>query len=320
MKDDSAFRSLFSEELVPTDLPGAYTSLRLPQDREFRDGLAKFGFRLGKPIMPAMEPAPAPPRSRANARRSATARAVSPGVAAGQNSWTSPGWSGCTVSGAWSQAFARWRVPIIGMPYKESPGQDGYWWTYSWVGLDGAGTNELLQVGIAQAAHPDGRTWCMAWYEWVAPGSLDDPPYVSFTRIHNFGVSPGNRISAAVKYLPDANGQNSAGYLLLSNEETDTLFQIVLRPPPQVTMPGATLDWIVEDPGGGYPNFVLAGFSPVHFELAAGISRDNQSVGYPAEGDRWNIVNTAGTTVTNVSTPDVGSKDYTATVGYYEWA
>jgi hypothetical protein len=186
---------------------------------------------------------------------------------------------------------------------------------YSWVGLDGAASAEVLQIGIDQRVHPDGSTECYPWYEWLAPPSPDNPAYVSYTRITNVDVHPGDVVWGYVAYIPAQGARKAAGYVELANHTTGQGFSLALVPPPLATMPGATLDWIVENPGGGYPGNALAMFTPVTFTQAFGVSHLG-AIGHPSEGDIWNIVNTAGAAMTSVQVAAPGSNDPNETVNH----
>jgi hypothetical protein len=77
-------------------------------------------------------------------------------------------WSGVTVFGTWTSVTGTWRVPSVARP-SESAGADGGWDSSSWVGIDGNGSNDVLQAGIQQSVGGNGQPSYIAWFEWLAP-------------------------------------------------------------------------------------------------------------------------------------------------------
>ena len=216
-------------------------------------------------------------------------------------------WSGVYLTGNWDHITAHWSIPAVSKP-PEPPGLDGLYWMYSWIGLDGAGTPELLQIGIDQRVHPDGSVECNPWFEWVAKADPNNPPYVSYTWIDNVNVRPGDEVSCDVTYWVVA-GIRAAGLVEMWNKTTNQSFGLFLKPPPLAPMAGATAEWIVECPGKGYPDFALAQFSEVKFSKAKARGPLNV-IGVPSNANpnvnMENIRNAANVVVTTVEIPEPG--------------
>src|SRR5208337_4610060 len=112
---------------------------------------------------------------------------------------TSDNWSGYAVSGASgmlkvnnSYVYAEWVVPVAQQAYKICTGG----WDYSsqWVGIDGHGSNDVLQAGTETDAYCSGgstSTFYSSWYEWFPNAEV---------RITNLPTNPGDLIAVEVWY------------------------------------------------------------------------------------------------------------------------
>jgi len=77
-------------------------------------------------------------------------------------------WSGVAVTGTWASVTGTWRVPLVAEPSIPA-GADGGWDSSSWVGIDGNGSNDILQAGIQQSVNAQGQTSYIPWFEWIGP-------------------------------------------------------------------------------------------------------------------------------------------------------
>jgi hypothetical protein len=134
---------------------------------------------------------------------------------------TSP-WGGAVVAGSWTTALASWVVPTVSQP-GSPPGDRDDWESLSWVGLDGSsGSDDVLQVGVAQNVDSDGNPSASAWYEWFAPELPGSPDYIWETTIDNFEVRPGDTVWATVQYagvLPPAASTTLASFETVFNDQ-----------------------------------------------------------------------------------------------------
>jgi Peptidase A4 family len=86
-----------------------------------------------------------------------------PGASATANETTN--WGGGVLAGNWTTAVGTWTIPTVSKP-TEAAGSDGGWDSSTWVGLDGSGSNDVLQAGIEQSVDARGNASYVAWYEW----------------------------------------------------------------------------------------------------------------------------------------------------------
>jgi Peptidase A4 family/PASTA domain len=307
-------------KLVPTNLAGAFITPAPPADfdpnTESPDALIKHGFlwrRPGKeddPILRAawervfsrrwraedrLVPELAPQVGKTHNLRNA--KRLADGTIPNDN------WAGSAVPGTWTGAIGFWAVPTVTEPL-EPQSTGGGWDSSSWVGIDGWGSNDVLQAGVQQTVDANGNAHYVAWFEWFAPPQSDSPPYIFQTNITNFVVVPGQTVYCSVQYI--SNG--TAGQVSFANESTGQHFSITLAPPPGATFSGSSAEWIMEAPNGGEPTTSLPMFTPVVFTSAI-CCGPNGTLDNPSDGDIFNIV--VPTTLTSVSVgPDTVTIDY----------
>jgi Peptidase A4 family len=170
--------------------------------------------------------------------------------------------------------YGKWNVPGVWTPSSGDTGITGVW-----VGLDGAGSNDVLQTGTASEAWsswgwPFTNYW--SWTEWY-PG----PQHV----ISTIPVNPGDQVYAEAWYP----GSGANGYLYLHNI-TQNLGSTVLiqKMPPGVTyFSGDSAEWILERP-----------------------TKDNWGHLYPLAPFHWAWMSPAWAYENYVTEYNVGSNDF----------
>lgn len=169
---------------------------------------------------------------------------------------TSANWSGIVLEAPvplaqgnfhFVQVSADWTVP--GATYR--PGNcDAFESAAQWVGLDGAGGNDVLQAGVTTSVNcSTGAVEVSPWFGWYPAG---------FQNAGGLHVSPGDTVTAWV--WVDAAGMGH-GYVgdLTTGENSGTMS--VPMPTGSVTRPevGYSAEWVIEDNSdsaglsGGYP-------------------------------------------------------------------
>jgi len=182
------FRKQLPYEVIPTNLPGAFTSPALPESLDVRTAssasLVKHGILLQRPgkgdppgVLKAWErvfsrkwlaqnrivPQLAPQFGRTHRLRRATKTDAG---------FTSNNWAGGTIQGQWITCVGTWAIPTVSEP-REPQGQEGGWNSSSWVGIDGAyGSNDVLQAGVEQRVDGSGNASYVAWFEWFTNGQV----------------------------------------------------------------------------------------------------------------------------------------------------
>jgi hypothetical protein len=108
-----------------------------------------------------------------------------------------------------------------------------------WVGIDGWGSNDVLQVGTELALICGSGTYNYFWIEWF--DTINKNPEIQIT---NLPVGPGDLADAEV-WLETIGGTIS--YTLLAFSGTQYV-ALSLSPPPGVTLVGNSVEWIAERP------------------------------------------------------------------------
>lgn len=184
MNDYETFQKQLPHTLIPTNIPGAFTTPAPPDDFDpntaSHTSLIKNGFFWNCPqegddprlitawenafsrrwlakdrIIPHLEPQIGKIHFPRHLQKTDT------------KFITDNNWSGCVLSdaGQWSGVIAQWAVPTVSKP-TEPPGQEGGWSSASWIGIDGQFSNDVLQAGVEQKVDKNGNATYTAWYEW----------------------------------------------------------------------------------------------------------------------------------------------------------
>jgi len=209
------------------------------------------------------------------------------------------------VADAWIFATGVWNVPQVSQPDLSS-GPGGGWVSSSWVGIDGSGSNDVLQAGIEQQ-FDDGAQYT-AWYEWYAPSQDGSPDYVDQTNIDNFPVTAGDTIFCNVAYI----NNQTAGSIFLANLTSGNFFSITLDPPPGAAFLGNCIEWIMETPSFDGEFSSLPAFTEIRFTGASGLNLNNV-VGNPLNGS----VDTIFKNDTALTSTALG--DGSVTIDYLPW-
>ncbi len=134
-------------------------------------------------------------------------------------------------------------VPVARQAYGVCTGS----WDYSstWVGIDGYGSNDVLQAGTESDAYcgaGGSGSLYSAWYEWFPYGEV---------RIKNLPVAPGDDLFVEVW-----NTTAVQGYAYLVNYTTNQAVTVGFTAPPGAAFVGNSAEWVVERPGvnGGLAN------------------------------------------------------------------
>jgi hypothetical protein len=243
---------------VPTNLPGVKTFIAPMEDfnplTASDEELAMFGF----PPRPDAEAAPEAYGSWRRAVLAAKERVIpqlettnivhhpnlrtSGKTEAGTD--TSLNWSGVVDLGGASaynhstsfrSIFATWVVPVGRQAFGACTG--GTDWSFSWVGIDGHNSKDVLQAGTESDATCNilqHESSYYAWFEWW-PNSA--------TRLTNLPVSAGNDM-----FVEIWNTSATEGFAYIENLTTNQYVTLGLIPPSGTSLIGNSAEWIVERP------------------------------------------------------------------------
>jgi hypothetical protein len=198
LEREAAFTKALPFAVIPTNIPGAYTSVGpdegLDPNTASTAALIRNGLLWRRPGA-TDRPAVVAAWQRAFARpwlakdqikpylipRMGKTHLLGP-VQRTNTGYTSGAWAGGmvnasgSVKGPWVSAIGTWNIPTVSQP-TEAQGNEGGWNSSSWVGIDGfsgvgyIGSNDVLQAGVQQHVDAQGNATYVAWVEWFAPGS-----------------------------------------------------------------------------------------------------------------------------------------------------
>jgi hypothetical protein len=232
--------------------------------------------------LPAAAPALAAPGPAAPALAAPTAATYH---ATGARPDLSANWSGYARLGTAVTSIAgSWRVPTV-----PSAGRAAY--SASWVGIDGVGNRQLIQVGTGQDT-TSGRSHYYAWWE-VLPGPE--------TRIASIAVSPGDLMIAGIARVSDA-----AWTITLRDATTTRSWSSRER----YDGAGDSGEWIEEAPIVDGDQTTLADFDTVSFRAA----RINGANAQLQASQPIEMVDD-GAIVARPSAPGATADDFTVTYG-----
>ena len=153
----------------------------------------------------------------------------------------SPNWSGGLVfnptpSEPFTWVQGEWVVPSVTPP----AGGDGFWASVAWVGVDGYGSSDVMQLGTAQfvtSSNGSVSTETFAWIEWYTYGWQQ----------LSFSVNPGDTIFAYIQSNGVVDGVLQAQGSIV-NETQGTSTTPVVSAPPGTIFQGNVAEWIMERP------------------------------------------------------------------------
>jgi hypothetical protein len=197
---------------------------------------------------------------------------------------TSGNWSGfVTTDLAAGEKFnlieGEWTIPNA---YPNSSKADGTYLAFSWIGIDGWGSSDVLQAGTASQCNvSNGVTTSQSawpWFEWF-------PSYAM--QFNNFSVKPGDTIWAEV-YAESS----TVGFAFLYNEGAGTYTSITFDAPSGTSLQGNSAEWILEDPSGGSSEYPFPNFGSTFFfdcYAFSGSLSENLTNGFPVTLDQGGV-------------------------------
>jgi hypothetical protein len=156
-----------------------------------------------------------------------------------------------------SWIVAQWTVPNVYLP---ANAVDGQWYSaFSWVGLDGAGSNDVLLAGYSSGVMTSGGVLHrLAGPIW---GWVPDHDHV----IMNFPIAEGDRISVMV-------GRSSAkqGYIIMNNDTALTQTGLQVTAPTGTSLVGSSAECVIDRSSIYHGPPKLARYGEVLFEQVGG--------------------------------------------------
>ncbi len=185
------------------------------------------------------------------------------------NTSTSTNWSGAVVFPSAGDTFkwiiGNWIVPDPTQPAGQATGS----WYYSsaWIGIDGWGSNDVLQAGTSQDALVQSSTThksIYAWWEWY-------PNYEM--QISNFPVNSGDYMTCLICAT-----STTQASIYITNITTGTHTSFQINAPSGTTLKGNCAEWIVEAPTVGGNLAKLVNYGATFMDSCYAYTQNNAQV------------------------------------------
>lgn len=198
---------------------------------------------------------------------------------------TSNNWSGGVVYAPSGQSFkwveGDWVVPDVG-----APTQNQWYYSASWIGIDGDGSPDVCQAGVECEVYQSGASVTRniyPWWEWYPN------PEVAIT---NFPVNPGDMITMLICSTQGAGSTSATVYF--TNRTTGASVSFTISPPSGYQLVGNCAEWIVEAPTVNGSQSAIADYGETFFSVCEAVTNSGTTVN-GGTGDNINLTN--GSTV-----------------------
>ena len=209
---------------------------------------------------------------------------------------TDTNWAGGVVFAPANDSFkwveGDWVVPNVG-----APKQNQWFYSASWIGIDGDGSGDVCQAGVECELYQSGSSISRniyTWWEWYPL------PEVKLT---NFPASPGDLITMI---LCSASGAGStSATVFMTNRTSGASTSFGFNAPSGTKLAGNSAEWIVEAPTVGGSQSAIADYGEVFFSVCEAVTVKGVTIN-GGTGDNINMV-AGGAVVSagNLITPTV---------------
>lgn len=198
----------------------------------------------------------------------------------GAGAETSGNWSGAVVYVPNGQSF-KWIEGDWVVPNVSAPTQNSWYYSASWIGIDGDGSPDVCQAGVECEVFQNGATITRniyPWFEWFPQ------PEVQIT---NFAVNPGDMVTMLI-CTSQAAGSTSAS-VFFTNRTSGASTSLSFSAPAGTKLVGNSAEWIVEAPTVNGAQSAIADFGEVFFSVCEAVTNSGTTVD-GGTGDTINLV------------------------------
>ena len=185
--------------------------------------------------------------------------------------------------------FGQWTVPNA---YSPNPADGNTYYSSAWLGIDGDGSNDVLQAGTETDVTGNGPASSYAWMEWFPAYSVG---------ISNFPFAPGD----SATLLICSTGPTSA-WFSFGNMTSMQYTSFTLTAPAGTTLIGNCAEAIVERPGVNGALAELPRYGENFFDAALAVTKSGNVYDL---GTGTPISMLADDGVTVISTPEIVDAD-----------
>jgi len=199
-------------------------------------------------------------------------------------------WAGGVVFAPANDSFkwveGDWVVPNVG-----APAQNQWYYSASWIGIDGDGSGDVCQAGVECEVFQSGSSISRniyTWWEWYPL------PEVKLT---NFAANPGDLITMILCSSQGA-GSTSAT-VFMTNRTSGASTSFGFSAPNGTKLIGNSAEWIVEAPTVGGAQSDIADYGEVFFSVCEAVTVKGVTIN-GGTGDNINM--TAGGSIISAGT------------------
>lgn len=182
---------------------------------------------------------------------------------------TSGNWSGAVVYSPSGDSF-KWLEGDFVVPNVGAPAQNQWFYSASWIGIDGDGSGDVCQAGVECEVLQSGTTVSRniyPWWEWFPLPEV---------KITNFAVNPGDLLTM-ILCTPSGAGSTSAS-LYLTNRTSGQATSFGFNAPAGTKLAGNSAEWIVEAPTVNGGQSSIADYGEVFFSVCEAVTMKGTTV------------------------------------------
>jgi hypothetical protein len=203
---------------------------------------------------------------------------------------TSGNWSGGVVYAPAGQSF-KWIEGDWIVPNVDAPTAGQWYYSASWIGIDGDGSGDVFQAGVECEVYRNGTsltTNIYPWWEWYPTAEI---------QITNLAIRPGDMVTMLLCSQQGAG--STSGTVYFTNRTTGASTSVGLTAPIGTKLAGNCAEWVMEAPTIGGTQSALADYGEVFFSVCEAVTTTGTTVN-GGSGDNINM--TAGGSVVSDGT------------------
>lgn len=193
---------------------------------------------------------------------------------------TDTNWAGGVIFAPAGDSFkwleGDWVVPNVG-----APTQNQWYYSASWIGIDGDASGDVCQAGVECEVYQSGASISRniyPWWEWYPLPEV---------QISNFAANPGDLLTMILCTAKGAGSTTATVYLTNRTSGASTSFGF--NAPAGTTLVGNCAEWIVEAPTVSGAQSSIADYGEVFFSVCEAVTEKGTTL-YGGTGDNINMV------------------------------
>ncbi len=176
---------------------------------------------------------------------------------------TDTNWAGGVVFAPAGDSF-KWLEGDWVVPNVAAPTQNQWYYSASWIGLDGDGSGDVCQAGVECEVYQSGSAVqknIYPWWEWFPLPEV---------KITNFAVNPGDLLTMILCSASGAGSTTATVYMTNRTSGVSTSFSF--NAPSGTKLAGNCAEWIVEAPTVGNAQSAIADYGEVFFSVCEAVT------------------------------------------------